>query len=233
MIAAIIQARLSSTRLPGKVLMDIEGKPMLLRVIDQVAQALLVEDVIIATSVNSTAIVSFIREIGDGKSHSYIKKKDGIKCFCGSENDVLERYFEIATILSCSIIVRITSDCPLIDPEVIDKTIKKYLDNSYDYVSTVGTYPDGLDVEVFSYKTLKQAWEEATNPYDREHVTPYIRNHPKIFKIGQLESGQDFSNLKLSVDTIKDLEFVRKIYKGLGNNFYLKDVLKLLGRETA
>ena len=241
MITAIIQARMNSTRLPGKVLMDICGKPMLQRVIDRVKESKLIDEIIIATGNNPSdrPIINFISGSGDkttfrgrhtsGKSFTYLK--DGIKGFCGSETDVLDRYFEAAIAHSCMNIVRITSDCPLIDPQVIDTTIKYHLDGGYDYTSNIGSYPDGLDTEVLSYKTLDRAWKEATDPYDREHVTSYIRSHPELFKIGRLESGEDFSHLKLSVDTVEDLEFVKWLYGKLENKFYLEDILKLLEEE--
>ena len=209
MIAAIIQARIGSSRLPGKVLMDIEGKPMLQRVIERVKESRLTNAVLVATP--DWDIIKFCNSLG-------------VKNYMGSEYDVLSRYLHTAIFYSIDIIVRITADCPLIDPEIIDKTIRYYLNNSFDYVSN--TYPDGLDTEVFSITTLRRA-QEATKlyDYDREHVVPYmIRN----FKVGKLESGQDFSKYHWSVDTAEDLEFVRWVYRELGENFHLDDIVKLI-----
>lgn len=208
MIAALIQARLGSTRLPGKVLMDIEGKPMLQRVIERVEQSKLINMILVVTP--NLNIVEICRILG-------------ISGCIGPEKDVLARYLFAARDFDIDIIVRVTADCPLIDPEIIDKTIKYYLNNSYDYVSNTGTYPDGLDTEVFSSRTLQKAYEGATEPYDREHVTPYM---VKNFKAGKLESGQDYSKHKWSVDTIADLELVRRIYNELDDKFNFEDILE-------
>ena len=224
MIVAIIQARMSSQRLPGKVLMDISGKPMLQHIIDRVNEAKLINDIVIATTTKE-----------EDKSIIQLIADNGMKGYRGSELDVLDRYYQtvarykrIGRTSNINTIVRITSDCPLIDPRIIDKTIEFYLNGNFDYVSNVETYPDGLDTEVFSYNALAKTWKEAKEPRDREHVTSYICSHPKKFKVGLLESGQDFSKYKWSVDTIEDLEFARTIYRKLGNKFYMEDILKLL-----
>ena len=218
---AIIQARIGSTRLPRKVLMEINGKPMLWHIINRVKQSKLINDIVVATTTNDEdkAIINLVRQ-------------SGVKGFRGSENDVLDRYYQTVAIMRLShsrhidAIVRITSDCPLIDPKVIDKTIGLFQTGNYDYVSNTGTYPDGLDTEVFSFDALRKAWVEAIDPYDREHVTPYIINHPGLFRIGKL--GKYINRFKWSVDTEQDLEFVRWIYQELGDNFHLEDIIELL-----
>ena len=218
-VAAIVQARVASTRLPGKVLMDICGKPMLERVIDRVKEAKLIDGIIVATTENS-----YDRAIVDMAS------RNGVSVYVGKEDDVLDRYYCAAVAYHLNTIVRITSDCPLIDSRIIDKSVR-YL-NDFDYVTNTGFYPDGLDVEVFSYKTLQGVWIKATNSYDREHVTSYIRDHPKEFKIGKVRRHTTkLPNYKWSVDTIGDLEFVREIYTKLGDKFGMDDILNLLKEE--
>ena len=216
-VVAIIQARMSSKRLPGKVLMDIEGKPMLQRVIERVKQAKLLNEVIVAFTINDK----------DDKIANLVYKL-GLHSYRGKELDVLDRFRMVAIWRSPDIIVRITSDCPLIDPKIVDKVIQYYLDGDFDYVSNCEDYAFGLDVEIFSYKALERAWNEATEPYDREHVTTYIINHPDIFKVGKVlyNIPKNISNTHWAVDTREDLEFVRKLYKKLGDNFTMEDVLK-------
>ena len=215
MIVAIIQARMKSTRLPGKVLMDIEGKPMLQRVIERVKESKLIDEIIVAIPYeNYNQLVQLIM-------------KCKVLRYAGSSNNVLDRFYQ-AVPPEATTIVRITSDCPLIDPEVIDKTIQYFLDNDIDYIYNLPPYPDGLDTEVFSYRALEKSWLEATSDYDKEHVTTYIRNHPEIFRIGKLNYERDLSHFKWSVDTEKDLEFVRQTYQKLGDEFHLQDILNLV-----
>ena len=218
MIVAIIQARIGSTRLPSKVLMNIGGKPMLQRVIERVKESKLISEIIVAIPYEDySQLVPLI-----------------LKCkvlhYCGSSNNVLDRIYQ-ATPPEATAIVRITSDCPLIDPEVIDKAIQYFLDNDIDYIYNLPPYPDGLDTEVFSYGTLEKAWLEVTGDYDKEHVTTYIRSHPELFKIGKLDYERDLSYLKWSVDELKDLEFARQVYQKLGDNFHFEDILNLIKEQ--
>lgn len=166
MLAAIIQARMGSTRLPKKVMLNILEKPILWHVINRVSKASLIDKLIVATTTNNEddAIVEFC-------------KNNGILFFRGSENDVLDRYYQCAKEYNITDIARITADCPLHDPNVIDMIIKEYMGNDYDYVSNSieYTFPDGLDVEIFSFDALKIAWENAKLFSEREHVTPYMR----------------------------------------------------------
>ena len=217
MIVAIIQARFNSTRLPGKVLMDIEGKPMLQRVIERVAKSKLIDHIIVALPWREEDYNWLVPlTIKCGVSH-YLHRHY-------SEDDVLGRYYQ-ACPSDARAVVRITSDCPLIDPRVIDRTIQYFLDNDIDYIYNLPPYPDGLDTEVFSYEALVKTYNEVTEPYDREHVTTYIRSHPELFRIGRLE-GKGLS-LKWSVDTIDDLIFARRVYHILGEEFDFEDILKL------
>lgn len=223
MIVAIIQARTGSTRLPNKVLADIEGKSMLAHIIERV-KASSVDKVIVATTTNPQD-----EPIVD------IAKQYGVDYFLGSEHDVLDRYYNAATRFRADSIVRITADCPLIDPHVIDKIVQAYLKGNYDYVTNVikRTYPDGLDTEVFSYSALQKAWLEATLPEDREHVTLYVWKRPDLFNHYSVEQDKDLSRLRWTVDTQKDLDFVRDVYKCLGRRgiFYMEDILLGCGRE--
>jgi len=226
-VVAIIQARVGSTRLPKKVLKKIAGKPMLWHVIDRVKKAKLVDEVVLATTTKE-----------EDKPLLKLAKESGVKSYAGSEDDVLDRYFRAAVEFGADVIVRVTADCPLIDPEIVDKVIKYFLDGSFDYVSNVRikpTYPNGLDVGVFSFDALEKAWKEAKKLSEREHVTPYIWNHPEMFKLGNVGHEKDLSEMRWTVDTDKDLKFVREVYKRLykkGRIFLMKDVLKLLEKQS-
>ena len=208
-IVAIIQARMSSTRLPGKVLMEIDGRPMLSHIIRRTQQAKSLNQVVVATSTDPSddAIVAFCKE-------------DAVACFRGSLQDVLDRYYQAAKACSASAIVRITADCPLIDPDVIDRVIETFLTGRYDYVSNTlrYTYPEGLDTEVFSFEALERAWRVATRASDREHVTPFMRVSDE-FRLCNVENDVDLSSkgYHWSVDAPTDLEFVREVYKSFQN----------------
>lgn len=221
-VVAIIQARMGSTRLPGKVMEEIAGKPMLYHVINRAKHAKELDDIVIATTnlKEDSQILDFASELG-------------VRSYAGSENDVLDRYYQAAIMSKADVIVRITADCPLADPNVIDKVVRYYLINDFDYVGTsiIPTYPDGIDVEVFSFTSLKKAWSEAKLSSEREHVTPYIWKNPNIFRIGNLKNDEDISYMRWSVDEQRDLEFVREVYKKLyvkDTLFYMEDVVDLL-----
>ena len=224
-VVAIIQARMGSTRLPGKVLADIHGHPMLWHVVQRARAAKTLNHIVVATTSDRTddVIASFCCE-------------QGLSCFRGSEKDVLDRYYHAARECSADAIVRITSDCPLIDPEIIDKTVRAFLKESPDYASNsiVCSFPRGLDVEVMSLTALEVAWREATQGYQRAHVTPYLYENPNRFKILSLSADEDYSAQRWTVDTPEDLEFVRAVYSRFGDEVFLfKDVLRLLDREPA
>lgn len=224
MLAAIIQARMGSTRLPGKTFAEVGGKPMLGRLLERVGASRYVKDCILATT----------NESGDDVLAEFALRR-GLKLFRGSEADVLDRIYEAARRYDVRTIVRVTPDCPLLDPQVMDQVIEVYRSGRYDYVSnTLGRrFPDGLDVEVFSFEALEWSWRQAKLPSEREHVTLHIRTCGR-FRIGNVDAPADFSRLKWSVDTADDLTFVRTVYARLGQNgttFYLKDVLDLLQRE--
>jgi spore coat polysaccharide biosynthesis protein SpsF len=201
---AIIQARMSSTRLPGKVMLDVAGKPLLQRVIGRAQRAQKLDQVIIATSEHEAdeVIARFCRDIE-------------VPCFRGSEDDVLDRYYRAAKHFKAESVVRLTADCPLLDPAVIDMVVDRFHEGGYDYLSNSleCTYPDGLDTEVFTMSTLDRAWREARLKSEREHVTAYIYKHPEIFRVGSVKNeSADYSAMRWTVDEPQDLEFVRAIY---------------------
>ena len=222
-VVAIIQARMGSTRLPGKVLMDLAGKPALLRCVRRTRRATMIDTVAVATSIKAA-----------DDAISELCKQQDIPCFRGSEEDVLDRYYHAATEFGAGIIVRITGDCPLIEPIIVDQTIADFIAHSpeVDYACNflpARTYPRGLDTEVVRFETLKRVWREDNNPARREHVTPYIRENPNLFRITSIGSSTDYSNQRWTLDTGEDLEFVRCIYNYFGHDrFTWKEVLSTL-----
>jgi spore coat polysaccharide biosynthesis protein SpsF len=219
-VVAIIQARMSSRRFPGKVLEDIHGKPMLLRVVERVKRCKSINTVVLATStqVEDNVIAQFC-------------EKEGITCFRGELNDVLKRYCDAAKQYSADIIVRITADCPLHDPAVIQNAIDKFKSGQFDYVTNImqRTYPDGTDTEVLSLETLHRLKKEALQPDEREHVTLYMLRHPTQFRIGHFLQDEDLSSLRWTVDFPEDLAFVRNVYDFFGDrSFTMADLLVYL-----
>jgi glutamate-1-semialdehyde aminotransferase/spore coat polysaccharide biosynthesis protein SpsF (cytidylyltransferase family)/predicted dehydrogenase len=220
-VVAIIQARMGSSRLPGKSLAEIEKRPMLWHVVQRVKRATMVDRVVVATSTASA---------DDAIEKMCIE--NGIPCYRGSENDVLDRYYGAARAEKASQVVRITADCPLIDPEVIDRVVSRFQSGDLDYASNamVRTYPDGLDTEIFTFSALQKAWHEARKPSEREHVTPYLRSGK--FRTANLENTSKFSHLhcRWTVDERADLEFVRAVYRSFRDrdSFFMEDILQLL-----
>lgn len=213
---------MGSTRLPGKVLEDLAGEPMLARVVNRTRWAKTLDIVVVATTTQPVddAIV-------------LLCEKQGWSFFRGSEGDVLDRYYQAALAFKADAVVRITSDCSLTEPEIIDKVVTEFLSHypQAEYVSNnlQRTFPLGLDVEVMSFGALEKAWQEDSNPSWREHVTPYIWHHPEKFKIRNIANDTDYSFMRWTVDTIEDLTFVRKIYNYFQNDtFSWREVLHLL-----
>jgi spore coat polysaccharide biosynthesis protein SpsF len=221
-ITAIIQARVKSTRLPNKVLLKLSGKTVLERVIERVKASKMVCNVIVATTVNreDLAIVEKCARLG-------------ISVFCGSENDVLDRYYQAARLFEAKQVVRITSDCPLIDPRIIDQVVKLHLNRKADYTSNtiIETYPDGEDVEVFSFTVLERAWKSAKLKSEREHVTAYIKKNPRIFKLVNLESAENLANYRWTLDEARDYKLIKAIYRYFMSNnlsINIKNILEFL-----
>lgn len=224
MIGAIIQARMGSTRLPGKIMLPILDKPVLEHLINRVKKSSNIDEIIVATSINKN----------DDIIEKFCKSQK-IKCFRGSENDVLLRYFEAAKKFSIDIIVRLTSDTPLLDPKVIDKVIIKYNEKKYDFVSNFfplpRTYPDGYNVEVFSMKLLEQTNIEAKKPSDREHVTTFITMQPNKFKKYRVDSEKDLSKYRLNLDYKEDFELIKSVLEKLGKKTDLDDIINWLDKH--
>jgi spore coat polysaccharide biosynthesis protein SpsF (cytidylyltransferase family) len=220
---AIVQARMASSRLPGKVLADLAGHPVLWQVVQRVRRASRLDKVIVATSTSRTddSVAQFCNDAA-------------IDLFRGSENDVLDRVYQAALAHHADTVVRVTADCPLIDPDVIDCVLAVHASGAYDYVSNVihYTYPDGLDVEAMSMQTLARAWREAVRPSDREHVTPYVRFSNR-FHTFNVAHDPDLSRHRWTIDEPADLEFVRRIYEALHRSldFRMADILDLLARR--
>ena len=223
-VVAIVQARTESSRLPGKVLADIAGAPMVLRVLSRAAAASLVHKVVLATTEDPSDDVL-----------DETARAAGYSVFRGSVDDVLDRYWGAATAAGADVVVRITADCPLLDQAVVDRTVEAFLDGGCDYASTAyptTSFPDGLDVEVMSLETLGQAWREARWRSEREHVTPYIWKNPERFCLRSVSSGRDLSGMRWTVDEEPDLVFVREIYRHLGEQpFGMEEVLALLEKR--
>ncbi|WP_048601371.1 cytidylyltransferase domain-containing protein [Rubeoparvulum massiliense] len=226
-VIAIIQARMGSTRLPGKVMMKIDGKTILHHVIERVKQAYGFDQIVIATT-------TFTQD--DVIAKAAIEY--GVEIYRGSEENVLSRYYEAATKYHADVIVRITSDCPLIDPLIIDQLVQFYKSHDYEMVTNAGidlskrTYPRGLDTEVFSYQALKEAYLNGHAPYHREHVTPYI--YEKSDKIYYYQDEKNNSQYRWTLDTEEDFRLIQAVYLYLYNgkhDFYYNDILKVFSEH--
>ncbi len=220
-IAGIIQARIGSTRLKGKILADINGEPMLYRVYKQIKNCKLLNKVIIATT--------FLEE--DNETVKFLEKNN-MEYFRGEPTNVLDRYFECAKKINADVIVRMTADNPLMDPDIIDRVIQHYTENDFDYVANNNprTYPYGMDVEIFSFNALKEAWLKSKLPSEKEHVTGYIINN-ETFKKDNVSLEEDYSNIRITVDRTKDLELIREIYSRIDYRPILIKHIKKLYKE--
>lgn len=214
---------MGSSRLPGKVLMKLNDISVLQCLINQLDYSKLLNRKIIATSTNEEDDVIFESV-----------KAIGVDSFRGNNLDVLDRYYQCAKYFSAQHVVRITADCPLIDPQIVDKTIEFYKKNNFDYVNNFHkkTFPSGTEVEVFSFSTLERVWKNAKKPSEREHVTSYIYTNPEQFSIGFTEYHEDLSNLHWTVDRIEDLNFVRTLYSKIHKKpILLEDILNVIKDE--
>ncbi|MBA3467397.1 MAG: glycosyltransferase family protein [Gemmatimonadaceae bacterium] len=217
---------MASTRLPGKAMLPIAGKPMLELVLDRVGRSRLIDEVVVATSTQKGDDV--IADYCDSRACRFSR---------GSEEDVLSRYRDAALAFDADIVVRITSDCPLMDPSVLDLVVSRFLEAqpAVDYAASTlppRTYPRGLDVEVFSISALERAFVDDQDPRSREHVTPYIYRHPEIFRLLRIAHAHDLSGHRWTVDTPEDLAFVTAVYKAFpGHDFGYADVLAFLERS--
>lgn len=224
-IVTVIQARTGSTRLPNKVLRPLAGKPLLARMVERVQAASLAGTVVVATTTDASddPIVTLC-------------EKEGFICYRGDANDLLDRHYQAGLRYDAATVIKIPSDCPLIDPRVIDRVIGYYLEHSgeFDYVSNLhpATYPDGNDVEIMTMNALAAAWREAGRPLEREHATPYLWENPDRFRVGNVawETGLDYSmSHRWTIDYEADYQFIAAIYNALypvNPLFSLEDVLR-------
>jgi spore coat polysaccharide biosynthesis protein SpsF len=222
-VVLITQARMSSTRLPGKVMLQVQNKPLLAYHLERLERVTLADRVVVATSTNSAddLIAQFCRD-------------RGVYFFRGDELDVLSRYYMCAKAYAADVIVRVTSDCPVIDPDIIDRVIAEYLAHRdhVDYVSNVQTrtFPRGMDTEVFSFEALQDAYVHATAPLEREHVTPYIYRREHKYKLLSVTDIEDASSYRLTVDTEDDFRLISQVLEKLyakNPNFTLQDMIEL------
>ena len=227
---AILQARMGSSRLPGKVMMEINGRPMLDWVITRARRAKLVDEVAVATTMDAS----------DDPIEAFCKAH-GVPVYRGDVFDVLDRYYQAARTFQADTIVRLTADCPLLDPYVVDQTVRRFFAESADFAANrlpppfKRTFPIGLDTEVCSFAALERAWKEADQKYQREHVMPYLYDEEGRFKVVVVNNPEDFGDQRWTVDTPEDLEFVRQVVAGFGHydDFNWMDVLALLDRNPA
>ena len=227
-IVAVIQARMGSSRLPGKVLKDIGGEPMLFREVVRIRRSQIIGQVVIATTTDKSD--DAVAEICTSK---------GIPCFRGDPYDVLDRYYQAACHFAARIIVRLTGDCPLIDPGEIDRTVDAFCGAKVDFAANrlplpwKRTTPIGMDTEVVSFAALERTWHEAKAKYAREHVMPYLYEEPGRFKVLLVDHEPDLGHLRLTVDTSEDLELIRRIFAHFeySNDFTLDDILALLDQH--
>lgn len=230
-VGAIVQARMGSSRLPEKVLAHLDKNERVLDLLIKRLKLCKYLDVIIIATTSNIEDISIIKT---AKAHN-------VSYFVGSENNVLKRYHEAAKEFKLDIIIRITSDCPFIDPKILDDMINFYLKNRYDYIKNIAestNFPRGFDIEIFSFNTLEKVVSLASNKQEKEHVTYFIYNHPEIFKIYNfdIKNLKKFKNLRLTIDEKDDLIMVKEVYKrlkkmGKKNNFTIFDIINIIEKE--
>lgn len=224
-VVMIVQARMGSVRLPGKVLVDIQGQPMLARVVERGRRAETVDQVVVATTTDPAD--DPVVDLCERRKFTVVR---------GDAFDVLDRYYQAARALAADVIVRVTGDCPLLDPEVVDRTVRALLESDPPADLALNrfvddrTYPVGLDAEVCTIAALERAWREADQPYQREHVMPFLYDPPGRFRVIHVRNEEDYGDLRWTVDTAEDLELVRSIYAALApdETFGWRQVLELI-----
>ena len=224
-IVVIIQARMGSTRLPGKVMKTILGKPILIHDLGRIKRMKTINGIMVATTnlEEDDLILKTVKNYDER-----------IDVYRGDVENVLDRYYKAAKMCKADVIVRITSDCPLIDPNISDLVVETFLEKQCDYCcnNMPRTFPHGLDTEVFSFNSLEIAWKLAETCYEKEHVTPYIRKHHEKFKLVNVKSNINLRNLRWTLDYPEDFEFISEIYKRLGQKYFdMGDILHLLKEE--
>ncbi len=223
-IVAVVQARMGSTRLPGKVLADLGGRPVVQHVLARAAEIAGVKEVVLA-----------IPEGAEDDPLDAVARAIGVRVVRGSATDVLDRYHAAAQLAKADAVVRITADCPLLDPSIAGRVVERFSAAGADYASNVHppTFPDGYDTEVFSRAALDTAWREARDAYEREHVTPFIWRRPERFRIENVTDIVDRSSWRVTLDTADDLDRLRSIWSRLGDAADLDAVVALLRREPS
>jgi len=220
----MIQARTGSSRLFGKVLSQIENKPMIWHVINRVKKIESVQQIALITTEDEPDQVLLD-----------IAKNEDIIGFAGDTTNVLNRHYQCALKISADPIIRITSDCPIIDPYLVEEMLQFFLTHNYDYVSNIhpATYPDGLDVEIFSFQTLEKTFLDAKLNSEKEHVTPYMEKHPELFNIFNFENNEDLSHIRLTVDQKEDLELIQNLYSVMSpkNDFGLNEIKDIFSKN--
>ena len=223
-ITVMIQARTGSSRLAGKVLSQIENKPMIWHVINRVKKIESVQQIALITTKGESDQVLLD-----------IAKNEDIIGFAGDTTNVLNRHYQCALKISADPIIRITSDCPIIDPYLVEEMLQFFLTHNYDYVSNIhpATYPDGLDVEIFSFQTLEKTFLDAKLNSEKEHVTPYMEKHPELFNIFNFENNEDLSHIRLTVDQKEDLELIQNLYSVMSpkNDFGLNEIKDVFSKN--
>ncbi|MDD5352400.1 MAG: glycosyltransferase family protein [Candidatus Omnitrophica bacterium] len=219
---AIIQARFGAIRLPGKVLLKVMDKTILEYAVERVKKSKAIEDIVVATTTKESdlPIANLVSRLN-------------IKLYRGSEDDVLDRYYQAAKLFKIQHIARITADCPLLDPGIISDVVHCYFKNKADYCSNTleETFPDGEDVEVFSFDALEYAWKNSSLLSEREHVTPYLKKHPEKFKLINFKNKENLSKKRWTLDTEADFKLIKTILESLypiNPNFDMGDILKFL-----
>jgi spore coat polysaccharide biosynthesis protein SpsF len=222
-VVSIIQARMSSTRLPGKVLMPLAGRPVLNHVIDRVRACKTIDELVVATSTDPSddAIEAWCHTAA-------------VPCYRGSLHDVLDRYYQAGLLYDADAVVRVTADCPALDPTIVDEVVQGFVGGGYEFYGLAGEFPDGLDCTVFAFSALARAWREARLPSEREHVGPYIENHPELFKSGGLKKFTGLSHHRWTLDEPRDYEFLQAVFPRLHREdspFLAFELLELLDKE--
>jgi spore coat polysaccharide biosynthesis protein SpsF len=216
-VVAIVQARMGSTRLPGKVLLDIAGRPMLTRVMQRLDLATRLDARVLATS-----------HLPQDDPIAELCQREGLRCFRGEPHDLLDRYYRAALEQQAGVVVRVTADCPLIDPGLVDQTVQAFQQADPPVAPPTGwrrrTYPIGLDTEVCSMAALEQAWRQAAEPHQREHVMPFFYENPDRFRTLLLDHQEDLGDLRWTVDTPEDLAFVREVCRWAPNRVRWQDM---------
>ena len=205
-VLCILQARVGSSRLPGKVLLPILGEPMLARQIERIRRARRIDLLIVATS-----------DQPDDDAVAELCRRLGVPCYRGSLDDVLDRFHGAAAIYRPLHVLRLTGDCPLTDPALLDRLITQHLESGADITSNahIRTFPDGLDAEIFTFALLDRAWRDARSAYDREHVTPFMYRRNVAWRPGVLRDATDRSHMRWTVDRAEDFEFVTRVFEAL------------------